>query len=148
MKISILGIGNVLRGDDGIGVYIANYMRKINFPYEATACEGSIDLCMDIILNSNVIVIIDCALLGCLPGTACIVKINEGLSNQLSILQSHNNIFSYPGFWQIIERKKIRGILFGIEPENLSFTDKISFSLRYRIDLYAGMIENEIKKLL
>lgn len=148
MKICILGIGNVLRGDDGIGVYIANYMQKSNIPYEITACEQDVDFCMDIILNSDIIVIIDCALKGYVPGTACVTDISEVLNNQIGVLQSHSALYSQPMFRRLIERNNIRGIIFGIEPENIGFTDKISPSLKSRIDLYGDIIETEIKKLL
>lgn len=148
MKISVLGTGNVLRGDDGIGVYVAEYMKKVNIPYEITACEQDIDFCMDIILNSDITVIIDCAIMGCLPGTACVVDIDEVLGKPAGFLQSHNSLCNYPGLRQAIEARNIKGIFFGIEPENLGFTDKISTSLKCRIGLYADIIEYEIKKLI
>lgn len=40
MKLLVLGIGNILFGDEGIGVHLCNYL-KVN--YEFTSANGSID---------------------------------------------------------------------------------------------------------
>ncbi len=66
MKILILGIGNLLFGDEGIGVHLANYIDK---KYNFTSQTNSVDimdggtlahLLIPIIIEYDKVLIIDC----------------------------------------------------------------------------------------
>lgn len=69
-KLTVIGIGNTLRKDDGIGVKLIEILEKEQFPAEVKFVSGNISG-IDIIkhFESNSVVIIDAANLKIEPGT-------------------------------------------------------------------------------
>lgn len=69
--ILILGIGNILLKDEGIGVHVVQAMQKIQLPQGVEICDGGTggaDL-LDIIANRNKLIVIDTVDADVEPGT-------------------------------------------------------------------------------
>jgi len=118
-KLVILGIGNDIRGDDGLGQYIVNKLdKKINndnieiinaktVPENFTGKIRSID--------PSHILIVDAVIMDEKPGTIRLVKKEEVSSVSIS---THSMSLSY--LVKYLELKKPYNILFiGIQPENM-----------------------------
>jgi hydrogenase maturation protease len=60
-KVLVLGIGNRLMGDDGIGVYVVEALRKQRKDDHITyiAGETDIDYCLHVIEDADVLIIVD-----------------------------------------------------------------------------------------
>lgn len=148
MRISVIGIGNILRGDDGIGILVANCLQKDSGSCEVAAAEQDIDCCLEMVRKSDILVIIDCAVMGYMPGTACVADLKKIIEGSCGTRWSHGSIINRPEFRMAFDRNNIRGIFFGIEPESTGLTDKVSPLLESHIDLYADIIDYEIGKML
>ena len=118
-KLVILGIGNDIRGDDGLGQYIVNKLdKKINndnieiinaktVPENFTGKIRSID--------PSHVLIVDAVIMDEKPGTIRLVKKEEVSSVSIS---THSMSLSY--LVKYLELKKSYNILFiGIQPENM-----------------------------
>lgn len=119
-KLVILGIGNDIRGDDGLGQYIVNKLdKKINndnieiinaktVPENFTGKIRSID--------PSHVLIVDAVIMDEKPGTIRLVKKEEVSSVSIS---THSMSLSY--LVKYLELKKSYNILFiGIQPENMN----------------------------
>lgn len=119
-KLVILGIGNDIRGDDGLGQYIVNKLdKKINndnieiinaktVPENFTGKIRSID--------PSHVLIVDAVIMDEKPGTIRLVKKEEVSSVSIS---THSMSLSY--LVKYLELKKPYNILFiGIQPENMN----------------------------
>lgn len=100
MKILVAGVGNVLRGDDGFGVAVAQALFENNtFGSEVTVFEAGIAgiaLVQELMGGYDVIIIVDTVHRGGSPGTVYLLepevpKIEENFSNELhqSLADAH-----------------------------------------------------------
>ena len=124
-KLIILGVGNELKSDDGIGPFIINKLADENIENE------------DIILinaetvpenftgkirkeNPSHVIIIDACLMGCKPGEIKIVDKNDFADIGIS---THSMSLSY--FVKYLERDNdLKVIFIGIEPETMDWGEK------------------------
>ena len=60
-KLPVIGLGNLLMGDDGAGIYVINELRKQNLPEEIDIIDGGtggVEL-IDILASSRTTIVID-----------------------------------------------------------------------------------------
>jgi len=60
-KLPVIGLGNLLMGDDGAGIYVINELRKQNLPEEVDIIDGGtggVEL-IDILASSRTTIVID-----------------------------------------------------------------------------------------
>ncbi len=72
MAVLVLGVGNILLSDEGIGVHVVNRLAaRFHLPAGVEAVDGGtsgMDL-LDAVAAAEAVVIVDCADLGAPPGT-------------------------------------------------------------------------------
>jgi len=137
--VVVLGLGNVLLSDEGIGVHIVRRLakthprsRKVKFIDFGT---GGLAL-LHLIANRKKVVIIDCANMGDTPGT-----IRRFAADQVkSVKRLANFSLHQLDILRIIEMSKQLGerpdavIFFGIQPQSLNPGRKLTKTLSTRIN--------------
>jgi hydrogenase maturation protease len=147
--IVVIGLGNILLSDEGIGVHIIRQLssRQDNFPnvdfIEAGAAGMNL---LHIIANRKKAVIIDCAKMGEKPGTLRRFTADEVVSiKHLTHFTLHEI-----DILQVLNMSKQLGecppevFFFGIEPASLSSGQNLSQTLSAKIDLYTTDICEEL----
>lgn len=79
-KRAIIGVGNVLLSDEGVGVHAVRYMQKwSNIPDRVKVIDGGTEGfgLMDLMVDCDRVVIIDCVKGGCRPGTIYCFDVDE-----------------------------------------------------------------------
>jgi len=147
--VVVIGLGNVLLSDEGIGVHIIRRLstRQDKFPLVDFIDAGSAGMALlHLIANRKKAVIIDCAQMGAEPGTIrrfaadevqSVKKLNHYSLHELDILQVINlskQLGECP--------RKI--VFFGIEPESLEPGQNLSKTLNDKIDDYIIHIHKEL----
>jgi hydrogenase maturation protease len=122
-RILFVGIGNLLKKDDGVGVYISSRIRSANRISSLTA-EVSIENYIGKInsLEPDLLIIIDCVELGSPPGTYKILPVSE--INDLTF-NTHNISLK-----RIAEFFKMPVFILGIQPERIDFGENISYLVK------------------
>lgn len=134
-KILFAGIGNVLKQDDGVGVYISRNIKQIGNISSLTV-EVSIENYIGKInsLDPDILVLIDCVDFGRSPGYCTILpagKIIDLTFNTHNIsLRRLSEFFNMPVF------------ILGIQPEKVDFGENIS----YLVNKVANKIIHQINK--
>jgi len=122
-KILFTGIGNVLRSDDGVGVYICQRIIPSEF-ISALNVEVSIENYIGKIneLNPGLLILVDCMHLGQPPGTYRVLGTNE-IADQT--FNTHNislnrlkDFFSMPT------------LILGVQPKSVQFGENMSTEVR------------------
>ena len=116
-KILFTGIGNLLRSDDGVGVYICQ--RIVPTPSIAVLnVEVSIENYIGKIneLNPDVLILVDCMHLGQPPGTCRVMGTNEIVDQTFN---THNISFNRLSFFF-----SMTTLILGIQPRNLQLDRK------------------------
>jgi hydrogenase maturation protease len=148
--IVVLGLGNILMSDEGIGVYIVERLQKqaAEFPNAdfIDAGTGGMNI-LHLIANRRKAVIIDCAVIGLAPGD---IKrfIPEDVSSVKKV--SHFSLHDVD-ILKVLEISKQIGeypdevVIFGIEPARLEQGSSLSGRLAARVDQYVQIVAAELR---
>jgi hydrogenase 3 maturation protease len=119
-KILFAGIGNVLKKDDGVGVYISKRIKN-NGNISSITVEVSIENYVGKInsLNPDILVLIDAVDLKSVPGTIKLLEINQ--INDITF-NTHNISLK-----RLSEFFIMPVYILGIQPEKIDFGENISY---------------------
>ena len=122
-SILFVGIGNLLKMDDGVGVYISREIKNIG-NRSALTVEISIENYIGKIntLNPDILVLIDCVDIKSAPGTFKLLQVNQ---IQDLTFNTHNISLK-----RISEFFKMPVFVLGIQPEKIDFGENISYLVR------------------
>ena len=133
-----VGIGNILKSDDGVGVYISNNIQNSQRVRSLTV-EVSIENYIGKInsLKPDILVLIDCLDMNSDPGTCKLLtlnQINDFTFNTHNIsLKRLSEFFPMPVF------------ILGIQPEKLDFGETISYIVSETANIIINLIKKETK---
>jgi hydrogenase 3 maturation protease len=119
-KILFAGIGNLLKSDDGIGVYISSKIKNHDNISTLTV-EVSIENYIGKInsLNPDILVLIDCMDLKSQPGACILLPVGMVQDNTFN---THNISLS-----RLSEFFTMPVYVLGVQPEKIDFGEKISY---------------------
>lgn len=133
-RATVLGIGNRLLGDDGVGIYIVEelMLHNQNKELEFVVGETDVDFCMDILTKSNSFIIVDAMILGKKPGEVSLfLWSREAISKTLDLSQHNAHLLDLLG-----QNVNIPiGFIIGIEPYELTFQARLSSVLEWMFPL-------------
>lgn len=135
-KILFVGIGNLLKMDDGIGVYISKRIQNRGNISTLTV-EVSIENYIGKInsINPGILILIDCTDMRLAPGTFKLLSIN-----QIHDLTFNTHSISLN---RLSEFFKMPVYILGIQPEKIDFGE----NLTYLVKSVADKIINQINRL-
>jgi len=137
MKV-LMGIGNELRGDDAIGIYVAQKFKKKNW-HVILAGQVPEDFTSEIKkIKPELLVIVDAALMGLKPGEFRIVPV-EKIPNVA--FSTHGMPLSF--FITYVEDFVGKTILIGIEPKQMEFGKGISPEVKRGADELLAILMKE-----
>ena len=130
-KVIVLGIGNILMKDDGIGVYAVRALQEASLPegIDLEIIDGGTapDLSVFVDGRVNKLIIVDAAMKGGSPGT--IYRLGKG---DLTASSSYHVSPHHPGIYYSLETLTKIGkepssvVIFGIEPGTTDFGLELS----------------------
>lgn len=142
-ELLVLGIGNILMMDDGIGVYIVEELknRNTNPCIRYVIGETDVFFCLNQIEEAANSIIIDAAYLGNKPGTLSILPLRQVLKNPDQLISIHESSL----LREIkITGKSIEGLFICIEPYEINYYQGLSSILQAEFRKIAKEMENII----
>ena len=144
----VLGIGNILRKDDGIGVHVINALQKENLPSTVELVDGgtsTLDM-LGYFVDYPRVIVVDALRAGYKPGTIYKIKPEEIAGYRKENLSLHDV--------QILDVVKMANMLggfpdvviFGIEPWDISQGLELTETMQRCIPDIMGHIKQEIMK--
>lgn len=149
-NILVVGIGNIIMMDEGIGIYAIRELEKLNLPSNISFLEAGTDVfkimsCEDVF---DTVIIVDAVQKKDIPGT-----IHRMLLDEIETEPTQNNLHQI-SFVEALRLMKLSSgniqnakvILYGIEPETITFgvglSPRIQRSMHLLIDIILNEIEN------
>ncbi|MBF0119487.1 MAG: HyaD/HybD family hydrogenase maturation endopeptidase [Desulfobacterales bacterium] len=148
-KIVLLGIGNILLGDEGVGVHVIKELeRSFSFPSNVELIDGGtagFDL-LPVIESADHLIVIDCVHSNCEPGTIFRIIPEVGAPtifqeislHQISLIQ----ILTLAKFNQKCPQTVIFGIQSAEEEININLSSTIESNLKKIINLILDELSN------
>lgn len=146
-KILILGVGNLLMSDEGVGVHVAQKMTEMDFPPEVEVLEGGTDGfgLMHVLLQADRVILVDAVKGGGEPGSIYRFEIEDcppfpdifkTSVHQISILE----VINLSGLLGSTPRTTI----FGVEPRCMEMGMELSPEVEAKIPRVIELIKEEV----
>ena len=136
MKTAVIGIGNPLRKDDGIGIILVEKLReeKLSNIVCIDAGTGGIQL-LPILSNYDRIIIVDAVQFKAKPGETKIFRLDEiKVDRGKNLLSIHMmNVIQVIQLYEKLEDKTLDITIFGIKPYDTSPGTKLSPLLKEKL---------------
>lgn len=135
-KILFVGIGNVLKSDDGTGVYITDRIKNSD-RILSLSVEVSIENYIGKInsLKPDTVILVDCVDMNSRPGTCRIL--DPGMIQDLTFNTHNISLKKLSDFF------KMPVFVLGIQPENIEFGENISYIVKKVADQIIKMINSQ-----
>ncbi len=136
-KIHVLGMGNKLMMDDGIGAYVVETLSIRNAHINISYIVGETDVCFCLkqIEEASFLIILDAACLNKTPGTISIIPLEQIFGHPIHSLSLHDlnliNEISMRG-------TSVEGLFIGIEPHEINYCYGLSGFLQ---EQYLDIVE-------
>ncbi|MBW1715786.1 MAG: HyaD/HybD family hydrogenase maturation endopeptidase [Deltaproteobacteria bacterium] len=147
-KIVVLGVGNLLLSDEGVGVHIANRLMEIPLPSEVEVIEGGTDgfSLMDVVMNADRLIVIDAVKSGAHPGSIYRFDI-EDCSPYLDFYKTSVHQIN---ILEVISLSKLIGhtpktTVIGVEPKSLEIGMELSPEIQAKIPKIIELIFSELE---
>ncbi|RUL48641.1 MULTISPECIES: hydrogenase maturation protease [Lysinibacillus] len=146
-EILVLGIGNRLMMDDGIGIYLVEELMKQETEYDIQYIvgESDVDYCIQQIENAKSVIIIDATISDNQPGEITIYPLDH-LAAFHSLDFSLHNLHLFQVLYQL--KDHIQGYLIGIEAYEITFNLGLSEIIESRWDHIVKNVKDLIEKLI
>jgi hydrogenase maturation protease len=147
-KIVILGVGNLLLSDEGVGVHVANELMKIDLPPDVSVVEGGTDgfRLLNVITEADRLIVIDLVKGGAGPGSIYRFNINEVRNCPPGFMTSVYQI----GILEVINLSELVGkkpytTVIGVEPKSLAMSMELSPEIKAKIPRIIELVLDELK---
>jgi len=147
-KVAVIGIGNILMGDEGAGVEVIKQLEK-------RGCAGDVELIdagtafFSIVSDLNrfdKLIIVDVAKGGKKPGTVYRLKMDDIRSGGSSISLHDMGVVESLKLESLVGMVPEEIVFFGIEPKNVELTMEISLPVKRKIAYVVDKIIEEVRK--
>lgn len=143
--LKVIGLGNVLRGDDGIGPMVIEQLEELGDESIQLIDAGADPFTLlEHLIESDPLLIIDCAEMGMLPGSTHLFSIYDA-----KFRESANSIslhgFSFADVYRMAAEIGVLAPckIIGVQPKNIGFCDKLSDEVKASIPTILKMINQE-----
>ncbi len=148
-KTVILGIGNVLLSDEGVGVHVANQLAEMDLPSHVSVVEGGTDgfRLLNIITEADRLIVIDAMKGGAEPGSIYRFDVGEVKNCPSGFKTSVHQI----GILEVIDlsgliAKTPHTTVIGIEPKSLEMSMELSPEIKKKIPKIIELVQEELKR--
>lgn len=148
-KITILGIGNTLYTDEGVGVHVLPLLQERLKDEDIEIIEGATDgiKLLGPVEDTEYLIIIDAINAGKEPGTLITIE-NDEIPAYFGIKMSIHQV----GFQEVLFAARIRErlpkqmVMFGIQPKSLELGIKLTDKVNSALPDLANMIIKRVEK--
>ena len=150
VRITVVGVGNLLLRDEGIGVHIAHALQQIDIPHNVKIVDGGTSPDLPYYLeNVDKLIIIDAVKTGGQPGT-----IYRFHPHDMDIESEGSISLHELGLEQSLRMMRLTGtepketVIIGIEPKEIDWGTELSAELQQKIPEIINAVLKEISPQL
>ncbi|MHB8105289.1 MAG: HyaD/HybD family hydrogenase maturation endopeptidase [Dehalococcoidales bacterium] len=143
-RIVVIGVGNLLQKDEGIGIHAIQALEKIELPPDVKLVDGGTS--PDLIAYTRAddkMIIIDCAKAGGAPGDIYHFKPDDLAAGKGSLTSAHEmGVVENLNLMSLTGNKPKDVVIIGIEPAEIDWGMELSAALQQRLpDLIKAVLK-------
>jgi hydrogenase maturation protease len=147
--IVILGVGNLLLSDEGVGVHVANKFREMDLPPGVEVIEGGTDgfRLMNVITGADRLIVVDAVKGGSAPGSIYRFDIKDVSTFPDAYKTSVHQI----GILEVVHLSELVGqtpetIVIGVEPKSLDMGMELSPEVQEKVPKIMELVLEEANR--
>jgi hydrogenase maturation protease len=147
-RITILGIGNLLLQDEGVGVHLIHRLADIKMPGSVDLVDGGTSPDISSLVDNNIdkLIIVDAVEAGGKPGTIYRFSASDLDVDQHNIISLHEiGILNSLQTMNVLNEQPKSIVIFGIEPESMDFGLDLSSEVNEQMSQIIELVLEEIK---
>jgi hydrogenase maturation protease len=148
-QIVILGIGNLLLSDEGIGVHAAHELMKMDLPAGVSVVEGGTDgfRLLNVITEADRLIVVDAVRGGAEPGSIYKFDVKDVRNVPPGFMTSVHQV----GILEVIELSGLVGktpqtTVIGIEPVSLEMSMELTPELKDKMPRIIELVLEEVRR--
>ncbi|MFH1146611.1 MAG: HyaD/HybD family hydrogenase maturation endopeptidase [Pseudomonadota bacterium] len=149
-KVLVLGVGNLLLSDEGVGVHIADELMKMELPPDVSVVEGGTDgfRLMNVIVGFDRLIIVDAVRGGAEPGSIYRFDLEDiQVDSSLYKTSVHQvGILEVIRLSRLVAGKTPRTTIIGVEPKSLDMGMELSPEIHAKVPRVIELVLEEIQK--
>jgi len=149
-RIMVMGIGNVLMQDDGVGVHVIRQLEAMDLPPEVELVDGgthSYDL-LDYFSQADFCIVVDAMHAGGKPGTVYRVPLEElDLSPNPNIQSLHEMSFAEAVYMLQLEGYNPQMLVYGVEPHTVDLGLELTPVVAEQVPFILERIQKDIQAM-
>lgn len=147
-NVAIIGLGNPLMSDEGIGIEVVARLREVELPASVEVLDlGTSGMrVLHELEGRDKVVFVDCALMGTAPGTLRRFTPHDVVSQkaQPGLSLHEGDLFSTLALARQIGTCPDDVVIFGIQPKLVDFGEGLSPELQENLDTYVARVRAEV----
>lgn len=147
-KTVVLGVGNLLLSDEGVGVHVVNTLMDMALPPEVEVIDGAVSGLglMNVVMGADRLIVIDAVKGGGPPGSIY----RFGAEELTTYPQAHKMSVHEIGVLEVIRLSGLIGhtpktTVIGVEPKSLEIGMELSPEIQAKIPRIIELIVDEVK---
>ena len=147
--IVVLGVGNILLSDEGVGVHVANKLMEINLPSGVEVVEGGTDGfgLINVVTGADRLIVVDAVKGGAPPGSIYRFDIKDAPSYP----DAYKTSFHQVGILEVVHLSELVGrtpetTIIGVEPKSVDTGMELSPEVHAKLPKIIELIFEEIKR--
>jgi len=144
-KVAIIGIGNLLLGDEGVGVHVAQRLAEMIHSDDIQVIDAGTSPDIFGLVDAQKVVIIDAARAGGVPGTIYRFELGDLNVNSEQPLSLHElSLLDGLRVLSFLNRRPESVVIIGIEPSTVDFRLELSPQVERKLPEVMRLIISEI----
>jgi len=150
-RIMVMGIGNVLMQDDGVGVHVIRKLEELDLPPHVELVDAgthSYDL-LDYLYKADVCIVVDAMHAGGKPGTVYRAPLEElGMEPNPNIQSLHEISFAEAIYMLKLEGYNPQVLIYGVEPQTVDLGLELTPVVAEQVPFILERIQQDIQEML
>jgi hydrogenase maturation protease len=146
-RITIVGMGNLLLQDEGVGVHVVRILQKMALPDGVEVIDGGTSPEISSYIESaEKLIVIDAMETGGIPGSVYRILIDDLTTEVSSLTSIHEvNLISMLKIMRLLDKGPQETVIIGIQPKDMDWGTELSPELQEKIPQIVQIVLEEIK---
>ena len=148
-RVVVLGVGNLLLSDEGVGVHVANKLMEMDLPPEVDVVEGGTDgfRLMNVVTGAARLIVVDAVKGGGPPGSIYRFDIEDAPTYPDEYKTSVHQI----GILEVVHLSELIGeapetTIIGVEPKSLEMGMELSPEVKAKLSRIIELVLEEVNR--
>ena len=148
--IAIIGVGNYLRGDEGVGIHAIEKLKRMTWPDNVEIIDGGTPgvALLHLMEDRRLVILIDCADFGGKPGEIEVFDPDRLEREEREEISLHaTDLLTSLELARRVGRYPQKAMILGVQPKSISPSVSLSSELVGALDKIPDMVQEVIREM-